>query len=72
MAIQQAVCNSFKQEILEGIHDFESGGDEFKLAYIIQQLTYQQLLQFTQQQVKYQTQANIQLAEVFFNLNKQG
>ena len=32
MAIQQAVCNSFKQEILEGIHDFESGGDEFKLA----------------------------------------
>lgn len=32
MAIQQAVCNSFKKEILEGIHDFESGGDEFKLA----------------------------------------
>ena len=32
MAIDQAVCNSFKQEILEGIHDFESGGDEFKLA----------------------------------------
>jgi len=32
MAIAQAVCNSFKQEILEGIHDFESGGDEFKLA----------------------------------------
>ena len=32
MAIAQAVCNSFKQEILEGIHDFETGGDEFKLA----------------------------------------
>ena len=32
MAITQAVCNSFKQEILEGIHDFESGADEFKLA----------------------------------------
>ena len=32
MAIAQAVANSFKQEILEGIHDFESGGDEFKLA----------------------------------------
>ena len=32
MAIAQAVCNSFKQEILEGIHDFESGADEFKLA----------------------------------------
>jgi hypothetical protein len=32
MAIVQAVCNSFKKEILEGIHDFESGGDQFKLA----------------------------------------
>jgi len=34
MAIAQAVCNSFKQEILEGIHDFETGvgGDVFKLA----------------------------------------
>jgi hypothetical protein len=32
MAITQAVCNSFKQEILEGIHDFESGGDQFFLA----------------------------------------
>ena len=32
MAIAQAVCNSFKKELLEGIHDFESGADEFKLA----------------------------------------
>jgi len=32
MAISQAVCNSFKQQILDGIHDFESGGDVFKLA----------------------------------------
>lgn len=32
MAIAQAVCNSFKQEILEGQHQFESGGDVFKLA----------------------------------------
>ena len=32
MAIAQAVCNSFKQEILEGIHDFETGGDVFKLS----------------------------------------
>jgi hypothetical protein len=32
MAIDQAVCNSFKKELLEGIHDFESGGDQFKLA----------------------------------------
>jgi len=32
MGITQAVCNSFKKEVLEGIHDFESGGDAFKLA----------------------------------------
>ena len=33
MAIAQAVANSFKKEILEGIHDLESGGDVFKLAH---------------------------------------
>ena len=32
MAIQQAVCNSFKKQILEGQHQFETGCDEFKLA----------------------------------------
>jgi hypothetical protein len=32
MAIAQAVANSFKKEILEGIHNLESGGDTFKLA----------------------------------------
>ena len=32
MAIAQAVANSFKKEILEGIHDLESGGDVFKLS----------------------------------------
>lgn len=32
MAIAQAVANSFKKEILEGIHQLENGGDTFKLA----------------------------------------
>ena len=33
MAITQAVCNSFKVELLQGEHDFRSsGGDAFKLA----------------------------------------
>ena len=32
MAIDQAVANSFKSEILQCIHDLESGGDVFKLA----------------------------------------
>ena len=32
MAIAQAVCNSFKEEILEGIHQLQSGGNVFKLS----------------------------------------
>ena len=32
MAITQAVANSFKEEILEGIHDLETGGNAIKLA----------------------------------------
>ena len=33
MAISQAMCTSFKQEILEGVHNFKnSGGNDFKLA----------------------------------------
>lgn len=33
MAITQAICSSFKQQLFEGIHDFEAvGGDTFYLA----------------------------------------
>ena len=32
MAITQAIANSFKKELLEGDHNFSSGGDVFKLA----------------------------------------
>jgi VCBS repeat-containing protein len=33
MAITQAMCTSFKKELLEGIHNFKnSGGDTFKIA----------------------------------------
>jgi len=33
MAITQSVCNSFKSEVLKGLHDFSaSGGDTFKIA----------------------------------------
>ena len=32
MAISQAMCTSFKVELLDGIHDFGSGGDTFKIA----------------------------------------
>ncbi len=32
MAITQALCTSFKEELLEGIHDFTTTGDTFKLA----------------------------------------
>ena len=39
MAITQAVANSFKKEILEGVHDLENGGDVFKLALYTSQAT---------------------------------
>jgi len=32
MPITQAVCNSFKSEVLDGLHDFGSGGNTFKIA----------------------------------------
>jgi len=32
MAISQAMCTSFKKELLEGIHDFRTTGDTFKIA----------------------------------------
>ena len=32
MAITQAICNTFKKELLEGEHNFDSGQDVFKLA----------------------------------------
>ena len=32
MAITQAMCTSFKKELLEGKHDFSSAGHTFKIA----------------------------------------
>jgi len=32
MAITQAMCTSFKKELLEGVHDFSDDGDTFKIA----------------------------------------
>lgn len=32
MAISQAMCTSFKKEILQGVHNFSTGGNTFKLA----------------------------------------
>lgn len=32
MAITQAVCNSFKQELFEGVHDFRTTGDTYNIA----------------------------------------
>lgn len=32
MAITQSVCNSFRGEVLRGIHNFEASGDAFKIA----------------------------------------
>ena len=32
MAISQAVCNTFKRDLLKGFHDFANGGNTFKIA----------------------------------------
>ena len=32
MAISQAMCTSFKVELLDGVHNFDTGGDTFKIA----------------------------------------
>ena len=32
MAITQAVCASFKKQLLDGVHDLDTGGNVFKLA----------------------------------------
>ena len=41
MAITQAVCNSFKKELLDGDHSFkQTGGDTFKLALYTSTATY--------------------------------
>ncbi len=32
MAITQAIANTFKKQLLEGQHEFQFGGDKFKLA----------------------------------------
>jgi hypothetical protein len=39
MAITQAVCNSFKKELLDGVHDLDSGGDAFNLSLYTSQAT---------------------------------
>lgn len=32
MAITQSMCTSFKVELLDGVHNFDTGGDTFKIA----------------------------------------
>ena len=34
MAITQAMCTSFKKELLEGKHNFTNGAHTFKLAFL--------------------------------------
>lgn len=32
MPITQGICNSFKEELLDGIHNFNTGGNTFRIA----------------------------------------
>lgn len=35
MAISQAICTSFKVELLQGLHDFRVAGDSFKMSLYV-------------------------------------
>jgi hypothetical protein len=64
MAITQAVANSFKQEVLEGKHDFQfSGGDVFKFAlytlYCNVKFCYYSIPRTTVQEIKLLILVNI-------------
>jgi len=57
MAITQAVCNSFKTELLGAVHDFDSGNAQvFKLALYSSAANLSAVLQLTQLLEKFQTQ----------------
>jgi len=56
-----AICNSFKKQLMGGEHDFDSGGDTFNLAMLLllqqsvhQLLTIHQLLKYLHQRVTLQ------------------
>ena len=58
MAITSAVCNSFKQEILQGYHSFNASGDTpaampLNLLFIQVRQLLINLQQLTQQQMKF-------------------
>ena len=63
MAITQAICNSFKKELLDGSHSFkQSGGDTFKLALYTSGATLNSATTTTSQLVKLVHQARTQQA----------
>jgi len=65
MAISSAICSSFKQELLQGKHSFESsGGHTFKIAFLQVQLLWV-LLQLTiQLQTRYLIRLDLHILQV--------
>ena len=61
MAITQAICNSFKQELLEGDHNFDTGGDVFKLALYTSAATLDSSLLYIRLLMKLVTLVHIHL-----------
>ena len=54
MAITQAMCTSFKKELLEGKHNFTNGAHTFKLALFLQvRLLWMQQQRTTAPQMRY-------------------
>jgi hypothetical protein len=69
MAINQAVCATFKQQLLDGDHDISS--DTFKLALYTILLLWMQTHQPMQRQTKSVTQAHIQQAVALSKCKRQ-
>ena len=55
-----AICNSFKKELLQGKHDFDASSDTYKLAMYTNSATLGASTETTQLQMKYLHHLDIQ------------
>jgi hypothetical protein len=58
-----AICNSFKKQLLGAEHDFDSGGDTFKLAMYTSVATLGASTTTMQQQTKFHHHQDMLLVE---------
>jgi hypothetical protein len=58
-----AICNSFKKELLQGKHDFDTSSDTYKLAMYTSAATLGASTKTMQQQTKYHLQVILQVVK---------